>query len=83
VCGYFNLPKAVSETAIATWDDLDEPTQTAAMECARGVAAAVRAGVFWPPNEDIDEDDDEFARLFHEGVTASLEVASLPEGGAR
>jgi ATP-dependent helicase/nuclease subunit B len=54
VCGYFNLPKAVSETAIATWDDLDEPTQTAAMECARGVAAAVRAGVFWPTNEEID-----------------------------
>jgi len=83
VCGYFNLPKAVSETAIATWDDLDEPTQAAAMECARGVAVAVRAGVFWPPNEDIDEDEDEFARLFHEGVAASVDAASRPEGGAR
>jgi ATP-dependent helicase/nuclease subunit B len=83
VCGYFNLPKAVSETAIATWDDLDDATHAAAIECARGVAAAVRSGVFWPPNEDIDSDDDEFARLFHEGVEASVDPASRPEGGAR
>ncbi|HUG11570.1 MAG TPA: PD-(D/E)XK nuclease family protein [Opitutaceae bacterium] len=81
VCGYFNLPKAVTETAIATWDELDEPTQAAAMECARGVAAGVRAGNFWPPNEDAR--DDEFTRLFHEGVAASIDVGSRPEGGAR
>lgn len=81
VCGYFNLPKAVTETAIATWDDLDEPMQAAAMECAREVAAAVRAGVFWPPNEAARED--EFTRLFHEGVAASIGVASRLQGGAR
>jgi hypothetical protein len=27
--------------------------------------------------------DDEFTRLFHEGVAASVEPASRPEGGAR
>jgi ATP-dependent helicase/nuclease subunit B len=81
VCGYFNLPKAVTETAIATWDDLDDATQSSAMNCAEGVAAGVRAGIFWPPNEDVR--DDEFTRLFHEGVAASVEPASRPEGGAR
>lgn len=81
VCGYFNLPKAVSETAIEVWDDLDDAMQAAAIECARGVADGVRAGVFWPPNEDAREDD--FTRLFHEGVAESVAPASRPEGGAR
>jgi ATP-dependent helicase/nuclease subunit B len=81
VCGYFNLPKAVTETAIATWDELDEATQASALTCAEGVAAGVRAGIFWPPNEDAR--DDEFTRLFHEGVAASVDAASRPEGGVR
>ncbi|HEY5552262.1 MAG TPA: PD-(D/E)XK nuclease family protein, partial [Opitutaceae bacterium] len=81
VCGFFNLPKAVTETAISTWDDLDEATQAGALECARGVASGVRTGVFWPPNEDARED--EFTRLFHEGVAASIDAASRPAGGAR
>jgi len=36
------------------------------------VAAAIRAGEFWPPNEHVDPRRDEFAALFHHGVAASV-----------
>lgn len=80
-CGYFNLPKAVSETAIEIWSDLDDAVQGAAMACAGEVASRVTAGVFWPPNEDVRED--EFSRLFQEGVAASIDPATAPIGGGR
>lgn len=71
-CGYFNLPKATSETGIALWEDYTGELQAAADECARGIAAAVKAGRFWPPSEDIKEDYDEFAALFQHGVGDSV-----------
>lgn len=69
--GYFNLPKAVTETGIVTWDDFDEHLQSAALRCAETVARAVAAGEFWPPKEDVKHDD--FATLFHEGTADSVE----------
>jgi ATP-dependent helicase/nuclease subunit B len=44
----------------------------AALRCAEGVCAAIRAGEFWPPNEQVRADRDEFATLFHHGVAASV-----------
>ena len=71
-CAYFNLPKAVSETAIMGWPGYTPALAEAAWQCAAGVAAAIRAGEFWPPNEDLDARRDEFAALFHRGVAASV-----------
>lgn len=70
-CGYFNLPKAVSETAIAEWDELTPDLIGAADDCTNAVAAAIRAGVFWPPQE-VAADRDAFAALFHHGAAASV-----------
>lgn len=70
--GYFNLPKAATETGIALWADYTPDVAEAAWRCATGVAAAIRAGEFWPPNEDIRPEQDEFAALFHHGVAASV-----------
>lgn len=72
-CGYFNLPKAVGQTALALWDDYTPELHESAMRCAEGVCHAIRAGEFWPPNEDIRADSDEFATLFHHGVQSSVE----------
>ena len=73
-CGYFNLPKAVGETAVAEWEDFSAEWRAAAGRCAEGVAAAVAAGVFWPPAEiDARDEDDAFAGLFHHGTAASVE----------
>lgn len=45
--GYLMMPKAVSETAVATLDLSDE-ILAAARVCAEGVVADVKAGKFWP-----------------------------------
>ena len=70
--GYFNLPKASTETGISVWKDYTPELAASAWECARGAAAAIRAGTFWPPSEMIPEDYDEFATLFHHGAGASI-----------
>lgn len=71
-CGYFNLPKAIGDTGLVTWDGYTPELQEAALRCAHGVLAAVRAEKFWPPNELIDAERDAFAELFHRGVAASV-----------
>ncbi len=71
--GYFNLPKAVGETALVLWEDYDAAWRTAARRCAEGVAAGVTAGIFWPPAEvPPREEDDAFAGLFHHGTADSV-----------
>jgi ATP-dependent helicase/nuclease subunit B len=71
-CGYFNLPKAATETGLALWEDYTHGLAESAWKCAEGVTAAVRTGVFWPPNETVREDHDVFATLFHHGVAGSV-----------
>ncbi|MFA4943325.1 MAG: PD-(D/E)XK nuclease family protein [Lentisphaeria bacterium] len=46
---HFNLPKAVLGTGVAPFPELDEAALESALACARGVAAALQAGTFWPP----------------------------------
>ncbi len=75
--GYFNLPKAATETSINLWAGFDRAWQEAADRCAEGVAAGIAAGVFWPPSEDLDYTD-EFAALFHEGSAASVAWTANP-----
>jgi len=70
--GYITLPKAVGETALALWDDYTLELHASAMACAAGICAAIERGEFWPPNENIRPDNDEFASLFHEGAAASV-----------
>jgi len=78
-CGYLNLPKAASATTLALWDGYSVELHESALRCAEGVADAVRAGNFWPPNEEMRPDYDEFATLFQRGVAAS--VAWTGQGG--
>lgn len=71
-CAYFNLPKAVGETAIAPWADYLPSFDAAAKRCAEGIAAAILAGGFWPPNEHVAPERDDFAALFHHGAADSI-----------
>ncbi|HET7537284.1 MAG TPA: PD-(D/E)XK nuclease family protein [Candidatus Didemnitutus sp.] len=71
-CGYFNLPKAIGETGIAMWAGYTPEWQSAAVRCGEAVARAIAAGRFWPPNEDLNARQDDFAGLFHRGVAESI-----------
>ncbi len=75
--GYFNLPKAVGETAVALWPELGGELLAAAHACAEGVAGAIRAGEFWPPAE-MAPDRDAFAALFHHGAEDSVAKLQAP-----
>lgn len=74
VCGYFNLPKAATETVIAPWDDYSPELAAAAWACAQGVATAIGNREFWPPRElsGREAEWDDFAPLFHHGAAGSL-----------
>ena len=78
-CGYFNLPKAVGETAVVAWEDFSAEWRDAARQCAERVAAAVAARTFWPPAEIAPRNEDErFAGLFHQGTAASVDWRGGP-----
>lgn len=62
VCGYFNLPKAISDTGIEIWDGMGDVYLKDAEKCASGVIENIRNGIFWPPNENVKYDD--FEKLF-------------------
>lgn len=71
-CGYINLPKAVSESAVRLWEPYPLELQTAAVACAEAVCRAIQSGEFWPPNPAIKPADDAFAPLFHQGAADSV-----------
>ena len=74
--GYVNLPKAVTETAVALWEDFDDALQESALRCAEAVGAGVKAGRFWPPVEE--PENDEFTALVHDSVAESFDVGDWP-----
>jgi ATP-dependent helicase/nuclease subunit B len=82
--GYFNLPKAVTETAIAVWSDFDDAWLESALRCAEAVGAGVKSGRFWPPVEE--PENDAFAALVHGSAAESFDVSGWPiearRGGA-
>jgi len=60
--GYFNLPRAVGDTAISLWEAFGTEQVEAAAACADGLIAQIRAGLFWPPAPRLEYDD--FEALF-------------------
>lgn len=77
-CAYFNLPKAAGETGLLLWENFSLELQESAMRCARGICASIKAGVFWPPNEKVKAERDDFAALFQHGVAASVKWEVAP-----
>ena len=54
-CGYFNLPKAVLETGVQIWPDLNQYL-VQGKRCVNGVIKAIENQVFWPATPRIDYD---------------------------
>ncbi|HWA08357.1 MAG TPA: PD-(D/E)XK nuclease family protein [Opitutaceae bacterium] len=72
MAGYFNLPKASGGAGLELWEDYPAELAESAWHCAEGVVASVRAGRFWPPNEAVRPEQDDFAELFHHGAAESI-----------
>ncbi|MFW5894243.1 MAG: RecB family exonuclease, partial [Verrucomicrobiota bacterium] len=70
-CGYFNLPKAVTQTGIQLWDNLTAAHLQSAARCAAGVAQSILDGVFWPPAETLQYDDFESLLFGNPAETAA------------
>ena len=54
--GYFNLPKAVTNTGVRLWDTATQTEIQSAENCLRGIVADISAGRFWPPTEKVKYD---------------------------
>ena len=80
-CAYFNLPKAVGETGISQWPDDAGDLQAAAEACAAGVAEAIGTEDFWPPVERISRFDESWAKVFHHGITDSVDESWIQQEG--
>jgi hypothetical protein len=63
----------VGETGIALWDDPVGELQGAAETCAAGVAEAILREDFWPPVDHLSRYDDHGNKLFHHGISASVD----------
>lgn len=70
--GYFDMPKAVNDTGVTTWDGFNEELLESAVACARGVAGDVRNRRFWPPAEKVRYDD--FESLFHDDIAKCIDA---------
>jgi hypothetical protein len=78
---YFVLPKSIQDTALIEWEDLSPTILDAALACATEAVHRLRAGQFWPPNENVRHDA--FAEMFLGNVSrmVSPEVVSKLSGG--
>ena len=57
ICGYFSLPKAVSETDIIHWDTLNGHLIESALRCAEAITGEAAELRFWPPTEKVTYDN--------------------------
>ncbi len=74
--GYVTLGKTEAEVRIDLWEMLDESILSSARQCAKGVIAAIRGSVFWPPNESM-PDWDEFRDLLSPTAEESVDPTGL------
>lgn len=79
VCGYFILPKAVKETSILLWPELNKEHYNSAIRCAQEVIKLIQARHFWPPVEK--NTGREFSALFLNNVHASTDSTIFTQEG--
>jgi len=75
--GYFNLPKATSDTGIQMWDSFSQDLLSSSEKCAGGVIESIRNRQFWPPAPKVSFDD--FAHLFPADIADCIELPSFAD----
>jgi len=72
---YFNLPKAISHTSLAVWENFTDDLLLSAEQCATGIIRRLLRRCFWPPSEKVKYDD--FKSLFYPDVQSSVNKESF------
>ena len=70
--GYFNLPKAVSETGVYLWSNFNNDLLESAQACAQSIVRGIQNHAYWPPADKITYDD--FSKLFHAEITDCINI---------
>ena len=73
--GYFNLPKAVNDTGVVVWEDLDGELLESAKTCAESIVEDIQNCRFWPPAKKVAYDN--FESLFPAGIPDCIDVAAF------
>ncbi len=73
--GYFNLPKAVTETNVFIWNDFNDGLLNSARACAEGIIKDVKARRFWQPSGKVPYDS--FEKLFPMAADECVDVGEF------
>jgi ATP-dependent helicase/nuclease subunit B len=69
---YFNLGQTLDKSGIERWEGFTDHHLDSARACAAAIIEQIKAGIFWPPNQDVRETYDDFAPLFPDGIENSV-----------
>jgi len=76
---YFNLTQTLDKSGIERWEGFTESHLDSAHACATAVIEQIKAGIFWPPNQDIHKAYDDFAELFPDGIENSVNADAFKQ----
>jgi ATP-dependent helicase/nuclease subunit B len=74
---YFNLGQTLEKSGIERWEGFTDSHLDSARACASAVIEQIKAGIFWPPSQDIHEAYDDFAALFPDGIENSVDAEAF------
>jgi len=63
---YFNLPKAITNSGLALWENFTPEIAESAYKTAEKIIERIKQGIFWPPADSVKYDD--FEPLFAEDM---------------
>ena len=76
---YFNLSQTLEKSGIERWEGFTDSHLDSARACAAAVIEQIKAGIFWPPSQDIHEAYDDFAALFPDGIENSVDPEAFKQ----
>ena len=76
---YFNLGQTLEKSGIERWEGFTDSHLDSARACASAVMEQIKAGIFWPPSQDIHESYDDFAALFPDGIENSVNADAFKQ----
>ena len=74
---YFNLGQTVDKSGPARWEAFSMDLHNSAKACAAAILRQIKAGIFWPPNQNLYEPYDDFVTLFPNGIENSVDVEAF------